>query len=121
MKKSTKPSNILFFYSFVTASRNTKGLAYLSKLDPVDERILMELAMSWKDDIPITVLQTMHSCSFISTTTAHRRLTTLRTSGMIKLELDANDNRVKFVVPTEKTIQYFDHLGLCIKNAAVGA
>ncbi len=74
MKKLKKISNAPLFFDFLSASRNAKGLAVLAKIDPVEERILLELAMHWKDDSSITVVQTMHAVSFVSTTTAHRRL-----------------------------------------------
>lgn len=121
MKKMTKALNVPFFYSFLAASRNPKVMAAFAGLDPVDERILHELALYWKDGAQINVVQAMHAVSFVSTTTAHRRLKTLRQSKMIALELDPQDNRIKHIVPTEKTIQYFDHLGQCVRDAQAQA
>ncbi len=118
MKKPKKTfSNASLFFSFLTASRSAKGLAVLATMDPVDERILLELALHWKDDSPISVVQTMHEVSFVSTTTAHRRLKQLRKIGMIDLAVDTADNRVKYVIPTEKTMQYLEFLGQCVRDA----
>ena len=114
-------SNASLFFSFLSASRSAKGFAVLATMDPVDERILHELALHWKEDSPITVVQTMHEVSFVSTTTAHRRLKILRKIGMIDLATDPVDNRVKHVIPTEKTMQYFDYLGQCVRDAQVQA
>jgi hypothetical protein len=36
---------------------------------------------------------------------------------MIDLNLDSQDNRVKYVVPTKATPQYFAQLGLCMEKA----
>lgn len=121
MKKLNKISHLPFFYNFLAASRNANGLAVLALIDPVDERILYELAMHWRVDSPISVVQTMHAVNFVSTTTAHRRLKSLRKNKMIDFVLDVQDNRVKFIVPTEKTLQYFEHLGQCIKAAQTQA
>ena len=114
-----KFSNVPLFFSYLSNSRSAKGLAVLNSIDPVDERILLELAISWKDDSPITVVQTMHAVSFVSTTTAHRRLKLLRKAGMIDLAVDTADNRVKYVIPTEKTMQYFEYLRQCVRDAQV--
>lgn len=119
MKKSNKFSNAWLFFSFLAASRNAKGLAVLATMDPVDERILLELALHWKDESLISVVKTLHEVSFVSTTTAHRRLKVLRKIGMIDLTVDPVDNRIKYVIPTEKTMQYFEHLGQCVRDAQV--
>jgi DNA-binding MarR family transcriptional regulator len=53
----------------------------------------------------------------ISATTAHRRLKTLRKKGMIDLDTDKVDSRVKYVVPTALAEQYFVTLGQAIDKA----
>jgi DNA-binding MarR family transcriptional regulator len=57
-------------------------------------------------------------CTEISATTAHRRLKTLRKKGMIELDVDKLDSRVKYVVPTELARKYFVALGQAIDKAA---
>ena len=60
-----------------------------------------QLATSWTQGKKITVLFAMRMCDDASASTVHRRLKTLRIKGMLDLELDQDDNRVKFIVPTE--------------------
>ena len=106
-----KSKNLTVFYQFLTATRDTKSIKGRVELDSVDARILEELAVSWKDGTPITVVQMMTSVAFVSTTTAHRRLKSLRKNGLINLQLNEEDNRVKFIIPTEKALQHFEYLG----------
>ena len=53
-----------------------------------------------------------------SSTTVHRRLKTLRLKGMLELELDEDDNRVKYIVPTDLSREYLNKLGQSVLRAA---
>jgi DNA-binding MarR family transcriptional regulator len=53
----------------------------------------------------------------VSSTTAHRRLKSLRKKGVIALVPDDADNRVKHVTPTPMATQYFSQLGQCLNQA----
>lgn len=53
-----------------------------------------------------------------SSTTVHRRLKTLRLKGMLKLEVDEDDNRVKYIMPTELSRNYLSELGQSVLRAA---
>ncbi len=87
------------------------------KLDAVENRMLGILASRWHENTPITVLEAMLILSEISTTTAHRRLTSLRKKEMIDLNPDAQDRRIKYIVPTKATHRYFAQLGQCMGGA----
>ena len=76
-------------------------------LDASSERLLHWIAVAWHAGAKITVVQAMNQEHGMSTTTAHRRLKSLRQQGFIALETDANDQRVKYVVPNEKTQRLF--------------
>ncbi len=86
-------------------------------LDPVEERLLNMLATVWHAGKKISVLEAMELLSEISATTAHRRLKTLRGKGMIELDADKLDNRVKYVIATELATNYFDTLGQALDKA----
>jgi len=79
------------------------------------------LASRWHEAKLITVLEAMVMLPEISTSTAHRRLTALRKKGMIGLNLDSQDNRVKYVVPTKATHRYFAQLGQCMGDCSAAA
>jgi DNA-binding MarR family transcriptional regulator len=89
-------------------------------MDPVEERLLTMLAAVWHREKKITVLEAMSLTHEISATTAHRRLKTLRKKGMIDLDVDQSDSRVKYVVPTTLAKQYFTALGQALDKAQHG-
>ena len=53
----------------------------------------------------------------MSPSTVHRRLKTLRKKGLLHFDVDAQDNRIKYIVKTDLTDQYFAHLGKCMDTA----
>ncbi len=88
------------------------------QLDPHEERLLDQLATSWTQGKKITVLFAMRKFDDASASTVHRRLKTLRVKGMLDLELDEDDNRVKYIVPTDLAKSYITALGQSVVLAA---
>jgi len=83
----------------------------------VEERLLNLFAAVWHSGKQITVLQAMGMSTDVSSTTAHRRLKSLRKKGVITLVPDEADNRIKYVQPTGVAHQYFSQLGKCLDQA----
>jgi hypothetical protein len=108
------------YFDFIKLLAVTKILKKVPALDPLEERLLTLLGSAWHEDGKVKVLEAMVLCDGISTTTAHRRLKSLRLKGLIELISDEKDNRIKYVVPTEITSKYFSALGECMVMAAVG-
>ena len=102
------------FFRLVQEVRSTPDFISLS---PVEERLLNLLASSWVLGIKITVLQAVQVDTHISHSTSHRLLKSLRLKKFIKLCVDKDDNRVKYVQPTDKTHDFFKMLGLCVERA----
>ena len=65
----------------------------------------------------LAVLQAMGLDRDISHSTSHRLLKSLRLKNFIMLMTDERDTRVKYVLPTDKTNQYFARLGRCLDRA----
>jgi DNA-binding MarR family transcriptional regulator len=105
----------LKFLGYARAARQSK--AYPS-MDLPEERLLDLLASFWAQGKKITVLKAMQMSSDASSTTVHRRLKTLRLKGMLELELDEDDNRVKYIVSTELSRKYLSELGQSVLRAA---
>mgnify|MGYP006192952519 FL=1 len=110
-------ANYLRFLNLVQAIRQ---IPTFPAMDPIEERLLSMLAGGWHLEKKITVLEAMGLTHEISATTAHRRLKTLRKKGMIELDTDKQDSRVKYVVPTELAKQYFSTLGQALNKAQQG-
>ena len=105
------------YLRFLNLTRAVRELPDFPDLDPVEERLLNLFASAWHLGQKITVLQAMGMSSDVSSTTAHRRLKSLRAKGMIALISDEADNRVKYVQPTAKAQDYFSQLGQCVDQA----
>jgi hypothetical protein len=114
-KANQNSSTYLKFLSLVQAIRDLPGFP---SIDPVEERLLNLFAAAWHVGRKITVLEAMGMLSDISASTAHRRLKQLRQKGMLTLEPDELDNRIKYVVPTSLATQYFAKLGECLDKAS---
>jgi DNA-binding MarR family transcriptional regulator len=87
------------------------------KLDPVEERLLHLFGTVWHAEQKITVLQAMAIYDDVSSTTAHRRLKSMRNKGIITLVSDLIDTRIKYVMPTPLASRYFAQLGKCLDDA----
>lgn len=112
--KTLDTSNYLKFLTLVQEVRVSPEYGEVSLSE---ERLLNHLAASWSTNQKVTVLQAMSADSDISYSTAHRLLKSLRLKNFIMLVTDERDTRVKYVVPTDKTNQYFNHLGRCLDRA----
>jgi len=105
------------YIKFLHLTQAIHDLPHYPLLDPLEERLLNYFASAWYAGKKLTVLETMHASSDISPSTVHRRLKTLRKKGLIALDVDQIDNRIKYIVQTELTTSYFAHLGQCLVNA----
>ena len=116
MSDSAKHS--ITYLRFLHLVQAIRQIPTFPKMDPVEERLLTMLGVKWHDAQLVSVLEAMGLSTEISATTAHRRLKTLRQKGMIELDIDKIDSRVKYVVPTELARKYFVALGQAIDKAA---
>ncbi len=114
---SQTSQHLEIYLRFLKLVQAVRSLPEFPALDPVEERLLNLFATVWHADRKITVLQAMGLSDDVSSTTAHRRLKSLRKKGVIALVSDDNDNRIKYVMPTAMANQYFAQLGQCLDEA----
>lgn len=77
-----------------------------------NERALLEaIALAWFQQEPLSVRQAISIETLGSPATLHKRLAALRTKGFVDDQAVDTDRRTKRLVPTRKTLQYFDKLG----------
>jgi DNA-binding MarR family transcriptional regulator len=112
------PSHCETYLNFLRISGDVRKSESFPSLDLPEERLLDLLAIYWSSGKKITVLKAMQMSSDASSTTVHRRLKTLRLKGMLELELDEDDNRVKYIIPTQLALDYLSQLGKSILEAA---
>ena len=87
------------------------------ELDPIEERLLNSLARAWDQGRQVSVMEAMEGAPDASPATVHRRLKSLQGKGMLALQNDARDNRVKYIVPTPATHDYLNALSRCVAKA----
>ena len=109
------------YLRFLNLMQAVRTLPMFPTIDALEERLLNVLAASWAQDKKITVLTATAMLSDTSTTTLHRRLKSMRAKGLIDLQVDTVDFRVKYVVPTALTQRYFSELGACMHKASQSA
>ena len=105
------------YLRFLNLMQAVRTLPVFPSLDALEERLLNVLAASWAQDKQITVLTATALLDDTSATTVHRRLKSMRSKGLIDLQVDTVDYRVKYVVPTALTQRYFSELGACMQKA----
>ena len=115
MLKPNKHS--LSYLKFLHLVEAIRGLPTFPALDALEDRLLNLFAATWHEGKKLTVLEAMGISADISATTVHRRLKSLRQKGLLTLVNDAADTRIKYIEPTEITIQYFTQLGQCLDKA----
>ena len=107
------------YLRFLNLVKALQQLPDFPKLDPIEERLLHLFGTVWHAERKITVLQAMAIYDDVSSTTAHRRLKSLRKKGVITLVTDEIDSRIKYVMPTPVANRYFAQLGQCLNEAQV--
>jgi DNA-binding MarR family transcriptional regulator len=106
------------YLRFLNLMQAVRTLPTFPAIDALEERLLNTLAASWAQGKQVTVLTATALLDDTSATTVHRRLKSMRTKGLVDLQVDTVDFRVKYVVPTELTQRYFSELGACMHKAS---
>jgi Fe2+ or Zn2+ uptake regulation protein len=114
-KQFKKSIAYLKFLNLVQALREMPAFP---SIDPIEERLLNQLAAAWHLGKKVSVLEAMAMSPDASSTTVHRRLKTLKQKGIVELIADTDDSRVKYITPTKLATDYFDQLGKCLEVAA---
>jgi DNA-binding MarR family transcriptional regulator len=117
--KSGQPSTT--YLKFLNLVQALRPLTALPVMDPLEERLLNQLAASWHAKKQVTVLEAMAMSPDASDRTVHRRLQSLKDKGLIELVLDEHDSRIKYISPTAKATSYFAQLGTVMEEALRGS
>lgn len=104
----------LKFLRLVNAARQ---LPSYPQMDATEVRLLNTLAQEWHSGNKVSVVQAMGMLPDASLSSVHRRLKTLRAKGLIALEADKVDGRIKFVVGTKLSTKYLAKMDHCLAQA----
>ncbi len=112
------PATSKTYLKFLDMVRALSEGLHFPLLDPLEERLLNQLATRWGNEVRVTVLEAMAISPDASARTVHRRIKSLQAKGVIELMPDAEDSRVKYVVPTRQAVRYFERLGQILRESA---
>jgi len=116
-KKATSPNYSQTYIKFINLAQAIRELPTFPSLDGAEQQLLNAFAVLWNQKKSVRVLEAMQMFPDISASTVHRRLVTLRKKGMISLEADEENQRVKYIAPTPLAHKYFAKLGECLNKA----
>lgn len=107
----------LSYLKFLHLANAIRHAPSLPKLDSVEERLLNVFAAAWHAGQNILVSEAHLLVPDSSERTVYRRLKTLAEKDLLSFGKDARDQRLRYVLPTERTNHYFSQLGRCMEQA----
>jgi len=102
------------FFNLVQAVRQKDQLF---TLDPVDERLLSSFAAVWGSGQRLSASDAARIVPDVAPRTVQRRMAALIEKGLLRVETDAKDNRIKYFIATDKTNEYFAEISRCLEQA----
>jgi len=103
--------NQIYLRYLVLAEALRKSSIDLSGIDDVGKKLLEAIAIRSAQGQPLVVTQTMELSDIASPATIHRRIGILLKAGLIQVKQTEQNQKIKFLVPTQMSIDYFDKLG----------
>lgn len=113
-KNTIRPAEI--YLKFLQLAEGLNKLPSLPPLDPLEERILQQVARSNQELARLSVRDVMAIEHLGSPATIHTRLKSMRGKGWIVLS-DTEDSRRKQVGLSQAALLHFDRLSACIMEA----
>jgi DNA-binding Lrp family transcriptional regulator len=88
-----------------------------SGIDDVGKKLLEIIAINSAQGQPLVVTQTMELSDIASPATIHRRISKLLKAGLIEVVKSDHNQKIKFLVPTQSSIDYFEKMGKLMASA----
>jgi hypothetical protein len=89
----------------------------LTGVDDIGKKLLEIIAIRSAQGQPMVVTQTMELSEIASPATIHRRITVLLKAGLIEVVKKDENQKIKFLIPTKASIDYFEKLGHLMTSA----
>jgi hypothetical protein len=81
------------------------------EMDANERALLDAVALCWYEGQPMTVREAIALDHLGSPATLHKRITRLRQKELLIAFNQEGDRRAKYLIPSEKTLLFFGHLG----------
>ena len=119
MENSTPPNSPLVtaYLRFLQLAQVIQALPDGQEMDANEKALLQAVVLRWYEDQPMTVREAIGLAELGSPATLHKRISRLREKDMLSnLNLEG-DRRAKFLIPTQRTLDYFQNLGQSMQQA----
>ncbi|KXW56411.1 hypothetical protein LHV13_08110 [Ferrovum sp. PN-J185] len=104
-------------FRFYTLAKELESQAPYQDIDSVGKEILYMIGNARQHNQMISVSDILRQQDLASPATLHARLKHLREAGFIEI-LPGEDNRFKFLKPSQITLDYFNQLTKYLKKSA---
>ena len=105
------------YLRFLQLAKVIQALPSGMEMDANERALLQAVVLRWYENHPMTVREAIGLAELGSPATLHKRITRLREKDMLSTLNLEGDRRAKFLIPTERTLTYFNHLGQSMEQA----
>ena len=116
MEKTNTPFASAYL-RFLQLARVVQALPDGLEMDANEKALLQAVVLRWYENEPMTVREAIGLVDLGSPATLHKRITRLRDKDMLGTLNLEGDRRAKFLIPTQRTLDYFSHLGQSMQQA----
>ena len=99
------------YFRFLQLAKAVESLPDGPMMDANEAALLEAVVLRWHEGTPMTVREAIHLTELGSPATLHKRVTRLRQKELLAAHSEPGDRRAKFLLPTPRALEYFDHLG----------
>ena len=104
------------YLRFLQLARVVQALPEGMEMDANERALLEAVVLRWHENSPMTVREAIGLSQLGSPATLHKRITRLREKDMLSTLNQDGDRRAKFLIPTQRTMNYLGHLGQSIQQ-----
>ena len=105
------------YLRFLQLARVVQALPDGLAMDANESALLEAVVLRWYENSPMSVREAIALADLGSPATLHKRITRLREKEMLATFNQEGDRRAKFLIPTQRTLDYFSHLGQTLQQA----
>ena len=116
MEKTQSPFASAYL-RFLQLAKVVQALPDGQEMDANESALLQSVVLRWYENEPMTVREAIGLAQLGSPATVHQRITRLREKDMLSTLNQEGDRRAKFLIPTQRTLDYFQHLGQSMQQA----
>jgi DNA-binding MarR family transcriptional regulator len=116
MEKTQSPFASAYL-RFLQLAKVVQALPVGQEMDANESALLQSVVLRWYENEPMTVREAIGLAELGSPATLHKRITRLREKDMLSTLNQEGDRRAKFLIPTQRTLDYFQHLGQSMQQA----